>query len=321
MEEIRFSLIVPVYNVEKELARCMNSLLAQEYENLEILLVDDGSPDACPALCDAYAKKNHTVTVIHKKNGGLSDARNVGMSAATGEFILFIDSDDTIEPDTCKRLAETIQSLKKEPDVVVGECRELRDNKTVFQHHTNLCENTLYTAVEYLGHTIPVGEFYCPAWLNCYRLEFLKQKGLLFALGLLHEDMEWTPKVFLSEPQITYMRGPFYNYIIRNGSITQTADFSQHIKDSMTIYTGWKNRFAQINDLKTKKLLNGFLAKCYINTCARYRVDKESQTNKINLVFLFKYGFDRKEKLKALAFCCAPKLYYLAFAKIEMDAK
>ena len=93
------SVIVPVYKVELYLRQCVDSLLAQTYSNLEIILVDDGSPDGCPAICDEYARKDSRVRVIHKPNGGLSDARNVGLDAARGEYIGFIDSDDWVMPD------------------------------------------------------------------------------------------------------------------------------------------------------------------------------------------------------------------------------
>lgn len=98
----KISIVVPIYNVEKELDRCLQSLLRQTYKNIEIILVDDGSPDRCPLLCDEYAQKDSRVRVIHKKNGGLSDARNVGLQATTGEYVLYIDSDDYIDLDHVK---------------------------------------------------------------------------------------------------------------------------------------------------------------------------------------------------------------------------
>ena len=102
----RISVIVPVYNVEQYLPRCVESILAQTYENLEILLVDDGTKDNSGAICDAYARQDARVKAIHKKNGGLSSARNAGIDAATGEYLSFVDSDDWIEPQMYERLYE-----------------------------------------------------------------------------------------------------------------------------------------------------------------------------------------------------------------------
>ena len=105
----KISIIVPVYKVEEELERCVQSLVNQTYKNIEIILVDDGSPDRCPLLCDEYAQKDSRVRVIHKKNGGLSDARNVGLQATTGEYVLYIDSDDYIDLDSCERFLKATE--------------------------------------------------------------------------------------------------------------------------------------------------------------------------------------------------------------------
>ncbi len=102
------SVILPIYKVEEYLDRCVNSLLSQSYSNLEIILVDDGSPDRCPHLCDEWAKKDGRIHVVHKKNGGLSDARNAGYAVATGDLISFIDSDDWVEPDFFRVLHEAL---------------------------------------------------------------------------------------------------------------------------------------------------------------------------------------------------------------------
>ena len=94
---MKISVIVPVYKVEKYLKRCVNSILNQDFEDYEIILVDDGSPDGCPAICDEYAKLYAKISVIHKKNGGLSDARNIAVAQSKGEYIVFIDSDDYVD--------------------------------------------------------------------------------------------------------------------------------------------------------------------------------------------------------------------------------
>ena len=112
------SIIVPVYNVEKYLERCVKSIQNQTYSDLEIILVDDGSPDSSGALCDQYAKEDKRIKVIHKKNGGLSEARNYGIEAATGSYIMFIDSDDWIDLD----MAEMLCKLSNKYDADIVEC-------------------------------------------------------------------------------------------------------------------------------------------------------------------------------------------------------
>ena len=104
------SVIVPIYNVEKYVNKCVGSIVNQTYTNLEIILVDDGSPDRCPEICDEWAKKDSRIKVIHKKNGGLSDARNAGMKIASGDYIAFVDSDDWIAPEMYERLLMAIKN-------------------------------------------------------------------------------------------------------------------------------------------------------------------------------------------------------------------
>ena len=113
MNRAKISVIVPVYNVESYLARCVDSILAQTYQNLEIILVNDGSRDASGSICDAYAQKDSRITVIHKENGGLSSARNAGIDAASGEYLTFVDSDDWIEPQTYEWMG--VQIVVKPP--------------------------------------------------------------------------------------------------------------------------------------------------------------------------------------------------------------
>ena len=113
------SVIVPVYKVEKYLDRCVESIVNQTYKNLEIILVDDGSPDNCPAMCDAWAKKDSRIKVIHKENGGLSDARNAGMRLASGEYICFVDSDDWMDRNTEMTIDKIISRIGNRQSVIV----------------------------------------------------------------------------------------------------------------------------------------------------------------------------------------------------------
>ena len=108
MQDALVSVIVPVYKVEKYLDKCIESIVGQTYKNLEIILVDDGSPDNCPAMCDSWAQKDSRIKVIHKPNGGVSSARNTALDAASGEYICFVDSDDVLELDTVKYMVDNI---------------------------------------------------------------------------------------------------------------------------------------------------------------------------------------------------------------------
>ena len=195
MKREKISIIVPIYNVEKYLERCVDSLVNQTYENIEIILVDDGSPDYCPQLCDEYAKKDSRIVVIHKKNGGLSDARNYGLCKASGEYILYVDSDDYIELDSCEKL---VNGMANNVDMVVGAYKELRNNKVIEKRHSNLLQDKIYDAKEYVISAIKCDEWYAPAWLNLYRRSFLIENNLYYKVGFYFEDIEMLPRLFLA---------------------------------------------------------------------------------------------------------------------------
>ena len=122
------SVIVPVYNVEPYLDRCVRSILAQSYADWELILVDDGSPDRCPEMCDAYATKDKRIKVVHKSNGGLSDARNHGLNVATGDYVLFVDSDDYIHPE----MLRTMSLLGAQEDADIVQCSYIRGTSESF---------------------------------------------------------------------------------------------------------------------------------------------------------------------------------------------
>jgi len=144
MKQPLFSIIVPVYKVEQYLKRCVNSLINQTEKDIEIILVDDGSPDKCPEICDQYEKMDARVHVLHKKNGGLSDARNEGIKVANGKYIIFVDSDDYIEEDACEKFAELIM---QPVDVIVGDA--IVENSEIKLDHANVLGG-YYTGKEYM---------------------------------------------------------------------------------------------------------------------------------------------------------------------------
>lgn len=304
---IKFSIIVPVYRVEKELPRCVDSLLKQTYSNIEVILVDDESPDRCPMLCDFYANQDKRVKVIHKKNGGLSDARNAGLKQATGEYILFVDSDDSITTNACQRFEQIISSCKA--DIVVGEAIEFWESKSNAIVHTNLKQEINYSPKEYLMRVIQAREWFAMSWLNCYCREFLIKNDLWFAKGMLHEDMQILPHLFLAAREIRYMQGPFYNYYRREDSITLKQNKSQNWNSLFIIYTQWKKCFDQVKDLRLKKTLYGILIKQYLYGCRECSYSTRKLPNGFSLSFLLRYSLNFRERIKGLIYIIAPRVY------------
>ena len=151
MEDL-ISIIIPVYKVEKYIYKCIDSVLNQTYKNLEIILVDDGSPDKCPEICEEYAKKDNRIKIIHKKNGGLSDARNAGLKVATGKYIGFVDSDDYIEKDMYQVLYNNI--IKTNSDISIVNLKEVKENE-IIENNVKDEQNTIeYTKLEGLKKLI-----------------------------------------------------------------------------------------------------------------------------------------------------------------------
>ena len=305
MEGNKISIIVPVYKVEQYLERCVNSLINQTYKNIEIILVDDGSPDQCPQMCDDYASEDSRIKVIHKKNGGLSDARNAGLRIATGEYVMYVDSDDYIELDSCEKL---IKNAVDNVDVVVGAYKEIRPTGVSFQQHTNLNENKIYTAKEYVVHSIEKNEWYAPAWLNLYRRAFLIDNDLYYKVGYYFEDIEMLPRLFLANPNVRYIDYPFYNYVIREDSIMTSSVTEEKINMTIDIYSEWMECFSTVNDKELQTYLRGILVKYYMTTVRKMHI-MGWKINELDFKFAWKYALNGREKIKILLFEFFPRVF------------
>lgn len=209
------SIIVPVYKVEEYLDECIGSIVRQTYENLEIILVDDGSPDNCPEKCDNWAKKDPRIKVIHKKNGGLSKARNEGMSKATGKYIAFVDSDDWIEMTYVEHLYRAIQ--KTGADISACDVREIRSDKDRLAANVGTGQTVACSPEKALSELLKGRTFRAVAWNKLYRAGLLK--GERFEVGKLHEDEFFSYRIFDKAGLLCYTDLPLYNYRKRGGSI------------------------------------------------------------------------------------------------------
>lgn len=208
------SVIVPIYNVEKYLDRCVDSIINQTYKNLEIILVDDGSPDNCPKMCDDYAEKDSRIKVVHKENGGLSDARNVGMEVATGEYVSFIDSDDYISLDFYETLLETI--VDNDSDIVECGVVKFYENEKFDKYNDDL-KVTNYDTVDALDGLISESPFKQHVWNKLYKSSVALD--IPYAVGKLNEDEFWTYQIFGKAKKVTRIYKTMYYYFQRGSSI------------------------------------------------------------------------------------------------------
>lgn len=300
------SIIVPVYNVAEELERCVNSIEVQSYPSIEVILVDDGSTDESGKVCDEIAAADSRFTVIHKDNGGLSSARNAGLNVAAGDWVMYIDSDDAIEPDACESLMEAAE--KTGADLIIGDAVHETSSGVEQMKHDCLSPNTIYQGRDAIIQLIHNHQFYAPAWFNMYRRSILLKHSLYFAKGLLHEDMEMQPRLFLSIQTLAYTGNVFYRYIDRGTSIMNASKAEKRANAMKVIYGDWMRRFRLLDDAELQRALYGHLAKCYLHSCLELGFI-DLRGNGIDASFLFKYGLDAKEKAKAVVFAISPNLW------------
>ena len=224
VDRIQISIVIPVYMVEQYLRQCIDSVLNQTYQNIEVVLVDDGSPDSCPQICDEYAKIDRRVQVIHKSNGGLSDARNAGILQIRGDYTLFIDSDDYLRSvDSIERLVDRIRV--KESDVLsFAYCKVLggREEELPYFHNQESMPLDRKSKREQLAYLSEKGLYIASACNKLIRSELLKKEALSFQKGDTSEDVVWCLKLLKAADSFDYISDCLYCYRQREGSISQT---------------------------------------------------------------------------------------------------
>ena len=250
---MKFSVVVPVYNVEAYLTDCLKSLLTQDFADFEVICVNDGSTDHSREILSEWESKLPQMKVIDRANGGLSAARNTGLAAATGDYVVFVDSDDWVEPAMLSRLAEETGG----EDMLCYACRKSDSGTT----DTLLPERTDGWSY-YNRHALEHREvaFVC-VWQRCYRREFLIDNNLYFREGILHEDNEFTPRACLKSKRVKVIPDVLYNYRVRPGSIMTTRGLRS--KESLiTIGNELSELFSNENGIDKTIVYQAF-TQCY----------------------------------------------------------
>lgn len=234
-DNILMSIIVPAYQIETYLAECVKSVENQNYNDYEIIIVDDGSKDNTPEIADELKKEFSNIYVIHQENQGLSEARNSGIKVAKGKYCVLLDGDDMFQPDTLIELAKCIEENNM-PDVVISRfvtldslTGEIKECPFTFDKKRLDCISSVSMKFKEISH------YWLAGWLFCVRLDYLKQHNLFFKKGLLHEDEEWMPRVALHAQSIAFNNVPYYCYrLSREGSITNKLNENRML-DSIRI--------------------------------------------------------------------------------------
>ena len=250
---MKLSIIVPIYNVEKYLLKCVDSLFVQDLQSseYEIILVDDGSPDRCPDICDQYAAKYDNIRVIHRKNGGLSAARNTGLKVAQGQYVMFVDSDDYVEPNVLGGLMKQVD--REDLDVLRIDYQNVRIVKKSSEHERSKnseCESEyeVFEPNKY-PHKVDArkdvvnGKTYLDERMGytCYVMQFIIKRAILppFTEGIHFEDVDWLPRMMLCANRVNSTTTIGYNYLIRQGSISHVQGnvdkLRKNVEDFMLI--------------------------------------------------------------------------------------
>lgn len=291
------SVIVPVYKVESYLRKCIDSIIAQTYTNLEIILIDDGSPDNCPAICDEYATNDYRVQVIHKENGGLSDARNVGISIAKGDWICFVDSDDIVNINYVRILVTA--AIKNDCEIAICSYSTFYNDKTINIHkkiYKTNCLKIISPIEAFKKQYVSDVTKYVVAWNKIYKRSLFDTK-IRFPIGRLHEDDFTTYKLFLEANKIVDIDYCLNYYRVRKESIT--ANYSpKRIQDYIEAHEESLEYIRRYNDKNflVEALYVLFLAYLKLYGTSLYKEDKVTEIVK-ELTFLRK-SLSLKRRIK-----------------------
>ena len=302
---MRISVIIPVYKVEAYLKQCVDSVLSQTYKKIEVLLVDDGSPDRCPEICDEYAQKDTRVRVIHKKNGGLSDARNAGLEQMTGDYVIFLDSDDWwVDNNVLDNIVSLIK--KNQPDIVqFYRIVHTSDGKVRYPNTESLGRINEMAIDDAVCELSKDGKFDINASLKAIKSSIIREHNIRFVKGIISEDFDWTFQLIQYIHSIVVLERPVYCYRKREGSITATVEV-KNINDHLSIIEDWSPKVldnACYSETMKMALLGELCYQYYISRGYILRIDKNTTTYKdfqerINkLDWLQKYSLSKKTRI------------------------
>lgn len=219
------SVIVPIYNIEPYIEKCITSILSQKYSNFELLLIDDGSPDNCGVICDEIAKTDNRIKVFHKPNGGLSDARNYGLKMSTGTLISFVDGDDYVD----SHFLESMINVMNSENCEIVECRSIKFEDGEKPSADYKAGFSTFLPKEWLTETNLNDFISCAVWNKLYRKSLFN--GISFPVNRHYEDEATTYKVVYNARKIVRLNASLYFYRQRDGSITQSEFSKKEIDD------------------------------------------------------------------------------------------
>lgn len=269
-----FSVIVPVYNVSSYLGICIDSIIQQDFKDYELILVDDGSNDGSETICDKYAAQNSNFSVFHKKNGGLSDARNYGIERANGEYVIFIDSDDWIKENSFSGFYNIISTGK--PDILLTDITEYFNSHNYIQKNPSIEDKSIMDKKEAINWLFEKSKTPWPAVTKIVSRKLINDNNLRFVKNRLHEDMDWTCRCALCAKNFSvYGKEWYFHRMSREGSITSTLRV-KGIIDIITMAGFIISDIENLNDEYSDIIIQCVLSSVYYSLkCASKLSDKD----------------------------------------------
>ena len=305
------SIIIPFYNVGKYLQECIDGLLSTgDIDKTEIILVDDGSTDSSSGIAKMYSDRYGFIRVLRIDNSGPSESRNTGLRQAKGRYVFFCDSDDRVVSGLFGkiiRLAET-----EECDIILWDSEIIdekgnviiREDSGYFAHAGLDKTEMIYTGKKLIETSLRnSGDFVATIWLGVYRREFLLEKQLFFAEGLIHEDELWVPKALLSAETVRYIPEKIYQYRMRKGSIMnpESDDLSESVASLMQVYPSLYKFYDEVLEGDPlKELIEGNLTKRYLSLIYKFRFYKYGYGKQIDKKLLWRTSNRFKDKIRVL---------------------
>lgn len=282
---MKFSVVVPVYNVEKYLKICVDSILNQTYNDFELLLINDGSTDNSAQIISDYEKIDNRVKGIHKTNGGQSTARNLGVEKASGDYVVFLDSDDFISDNNY--LSDLCEVLTKDTEVVMLRYNKYFEDGRISDLGISFDGIDCLNKGQMLYQLVSRDAFFCSCWSKCISLKFLKDNGIRFDENLRCEDMDWFYQVVEKAQNFALIDKPYVNYRQRQNSVTTTVS-EKTAKDYLFILSKWQARFYDLPEGVEKEALLSSLSKLYCNLLVSYVRSKKILKPLKKQIFAFK---------------------------------
>lgn len=288
------SIIVPIYKVESYLRECVDSIRCQTYSNLEIILVDDGSPDKCPEICDEYAKKDNRVKAIHQNNGGLAHARNVGIANSNGEYLTFIDSDDYVSKDYVENLFKGL--IESKADISIASFHPFK-NDEIYELHSESATYENISKVEAIKRYCSINAKYSMPFISACNKIYCRRifDGIVFPKGKLYEDAFTTYKLIDNAKKIVFTTSKLYYYRINPQSI-----LGQSFKEKdLEMVDAFRSGFDYFDKKGKKSISRMFIPPLLMREIYCWWAAKEILNNKTMAQVLLN---DYREKCKILVY-------------------